>query len=383
MIFCLANYAQYLVGIRHFNNCYLKSNSFEGIPLYCHWHQRWIFDMIASLRLDELPFAPFTSLLAMRPVSLEPFRLRRACIYTSVVVLCFWRGNFCWGREEDASRTFPWLSEVRKFAAEDDPRTLNVHVVPHTHDDVGWLKTVDQYYGGLNNSIQQADVRSIITTVVQSLLNNPSRTFSYVEQKFFSMWWSEQSDAIKDKVRYLVANQQLVFLNGGWCMHDEASTHFVSMIDQTTLGHSFLLRELGVVPRVAWQLDPFGHSATQASLLTSRAGMDALYFGRIDYQDLALRKLTRECEGLWNASSSLDDTTVFWGLTGSYNGNYGAPPGFWYDIHTGDKSLVDADSEYVKGKIHTLLEFLRIQSDQTKGNHIMLTMGSDFQVRYC
>ncbi|KAL6011766.1 hypothetical protein ACLOJK_002231 [Asimina triloba] len=37
---------------------------------------------------------------------------------------------------------------------------LNVHLVPHTHDDVGWLKTVDQYYIGANNSIQVRAVAS-------------------------------------------------------------------------------------------------------------------------------------------------------------------------------------------------------------------------------
>jgi hypothetical protein len=31
---------------------------------------------------------------------------------------------------------------------------LNVHLVPHSHDDVGWLMTIDQYYVGSNNSIQ-------------------------------------------------------------------------------------------------------------------------------------------------------------------------------------------------------------------------------------
>lgn len=33
------------------------------------------------------------------------------------------------------------------------PEKLTVHMVHHTHDDVGWLKTVDEYYSGVNNNI--------------------------------------------------------------------------------------------------------------------------------------------------------------------------------------------------------------------------------------
>ena len=58
---------------------------------------------------------------------------------------------------------------------------MTVHIVPHSHDDVGWLKTVDEYF--------DTKVDSILTTVVDALLDDPKRKFSQVEMKFFSMWF--------------------------------------------------------------------------------------------------------------------------------------------------------------------------------------------------
>lgn len=272
---------------------------------------------------------------------------------------------------------------ILKLAADPASNVLNVHIVPHTHDDVGWRKTVDQYYYGWNNSIDtRGNVAGILSTTMESLSEHPNRTFTYVEQKFLSKWWSRQPKGVRDSVRYLIENQQLAFVNGGWCMHDEATSHFMGMIDQTELGHDFLKTELGVVPTVGWQLDPFGHSATQASYMTAGMGFDALYFGRIDYQDLQLRQLSRQCEGLWNAASNqLPGTTVFWGLTGSYGGNYGAPDGFCFDaLCDPDERLVGLNETVLQTRLEAFLQATRIQSDRTIDNHIMMTFGMDFNV---
>lgn len=91
-------------------------------------------------------------------------------------------------------------------------------------------------------------------TVVQCLADNPNRKFVYVEQAFFQRWWDEQDHDMKEVVRKLVSNGQLEFINGGWCMHDEAATHYVAMIDQTTLGHRKLWEEFGVFPKIGWQI---------------------------------------------------------------------------------------------------------------------------------
>ena len=263
----------------------------------------------------------------------------------------------------------------------EDPRVLNVHLVPHTHDDVGWLKTVDQYYYGTNNTIQHANVNSIISSVIRALQEDHRRTFTYVEMAFFSMWYNEQHPTKQDQVKDLVKQGQLNFANGGWCMHDEATTHYMGMIDQTSLGHDFLKKHFDYTPKVGWQLDPFGHSSVQASLMTSEMGFNALYFGRIDYQDLKKRQKERRCEGTWSPSQSLG-TNVFWSLTGSYEGNYGAPPTFCFDMLCSDPPIVSdknsSESNFIE-RLSSFMDHIKKQARRTHGNNIMITMGSDFQ----
>ncbi|PNX77089.1 lysosomal alpha-mannosidase-like protein, partial [Trifolium pratense] len=89
---------------------------------------------------------------------------------------------------------------------------LNVHLVPHSHDDVGWLKTVDQYYVGSNNTIQGACVENVLDSVVWSLQKDPNRKFVFAEIAFFHRWWVEQSPETQEQVKKLVAAGQLEFV---------------------------------------------------------------------------------------------------------------------------------------------------------------------------
>ena len=118
----------------------------------------------------------------------------------------------------------------------------------------------------------RAGVQYILDTVIQQLQMNPNRTFVYVEISFFHRWYTTQSPTIQNIVKTLVDNKQLSFANGGWVMHDEATTHYISMIDQTTLGHRFLKDIFNYTPTVGWQIDPFGHSSTHA-YVSSEVGM--------------------------------------------------------------------------------------------------------------
>jgi lysosomal alpha-mannosidase len=156
--------------------------------------------------------------------------------------------------------------------------------------------------------IQKASVQYIIDSVIASLLDDPDRRFIYVESAFFSKWWAEQSDNVKEKVKMLVNEGRLEFIGGAWSMNDEAATHYQSIIDQFTLGLKFLEEEFGSCarPRIGWQIDPFGHSREQASIFT-KMGYDGLFFARLDLQDKEKRTKDKTREMVWNSSPNLGE----------------------------------------------------------------------------
>jgi hypothetical protein len=46
---------------------------------------------------------------------------------------------------------------------------VTVHLVPHTHDDLGWTKTIDEYYTGFEGKKSHARVEQILEQVIYNL----------------------------------------------------------------------------------------------------------------------------------------------------------------------------------------------------------------------
>jgi hypothetical protein len=65
---------------------------------------------------------------------------------------------------------------------------------------------------------------------------DPSHPLCTCSQSFFIKWWGERSEAVHSRVRSLVTSGQLQFVNGGVVQHDEATSHYSSIVDQMSTG---------------------------------------------------------------------------------------------------------------------------------------------------
>ena len=154
--------------------------------------------------------------------------------------------------------------------------SIDVIVIPHTHDDAGWQRTFEGYY--------EVEVAPVLDNVVSWLTQNVSdaRVFNWVETSFLQRWWVDQNSTTRDTFAKLVQLGRVVLIGGGWTMHDEESTNTYSATTNMEYGLTWLQETFGAAyrPRVLWQPDPSGHALLTPTLAAS-LGFDAIFLDRI------------------------------------------------------------------------------------------------------
>ncbi|XP_053266802.1 alpha-mannosidase 2 [Pleuronectes platessa] len=164
--------------------------------------------------------------------------------------------------------------DIRYNGNEWDEQPLEIILVPHSHNDPGWLKTFDLYY--------QDQTRHILNNMLIKLSEDHRKKMIWAEVSYFSKWWNDIDEQKREMVKRLVGAGQLELVTGGWVMADEANSHYFALLDQLIEGHQWIQRHLGVKPRSGWAVDPFGHSPSMAYLLKG-AGLSNMVIQRVHY----------------------------------------------------------------------------------------------------
>ncbi|KIH59708.1 glycosyl hydrolase family 38 protein [Ancylostoma duodenale] len=171
-------------------------------------------------------------------------------------------------------------------------KKLEVIVIPHSHCDPGWIKTFEEYY--------QSQTRNILDLMVKNLNDNQREMrFIYAEISFFELWWKDQTDDVRAKVKQLLASGQLEIVTGGWVMTDEANAHYFSIITELLEGHEWIKNHLGGFrPTSHWSIDPFGLSPSIPYLLTA-ANITNAAIQRIHYSVKKYLSKNKQLEFMW------------------------------------------------------------------------------------
>lgn len=164
-------------------------------------------------------------------------------------------------------------SEWQRVLPPNPPRfTVDVVVIPHSHDDAGWQRSFEGYY--------EAEVNPIYNNVMSWLSSNNDAKFILVESSFMQRWWVDQNESMRQQFKSFVDSNRLELVGGGYTMHDEESTNVYSSAVNMEYGLTWLQQTFNRKPRFLWQIDPSGHAALTPTL-AAMLGYDAIVLDRV------------------------------------------------------------------------------------------------------
>ncbi|PWZ07755.1 Alpha-mannosidase 2 [Zea mays] len=266
--------------------------------------------------------------------------------------------------------------EVKYRGDEWDTEKLKVFVAPHSHNDPGWIRTVEEYY--------QRQSRHILDTIVESLSKDSRRKFIWEEMSYLERWWRDAPPKKQEALAKLVRDRQLEIVSGGWVMNDE-------MME----GNMWLNDTIGVIPKNSWSIDPFGYSSTMAYLLR-RMGFRNMLIQRTHYEvkkELAMKK---NLEYLWRQNWDIEETTdIFVHMMPFYSYDIphtcGPEPaiccqfdfarmrGFSYESCPWRVDPVETNPDNMKERATKLLDQYRKKSTLYRTNTLLIPLGDDFR----
>jgi len=263
-------------------------------------------------------------------------------------------------------------SRILAESPKDNAEMTTVHMIVHSHMDLGWIYTIDEYYRG-THSQDGGCVSCILNHVVDSLAVNPERKYTIAEVGFFQMWWNEQEPHVKEAFLGFLKNGQIDFVSGGWVTNDEACTYYEDIIDQFIVGQRWMKENLGQVANIGWQIDPFGHSKSHAALM-AQMGYEGLFFGRIDYIDWETRRTNKSLEFNWKPGNPRGETILSRLLHTHYSDTKFMVPDNYY-----------CRSIYCKGDLsepehQTFKEYMKTLRSQVRTPNVLFLVGDDFHL---
>lgn len=251
---------------------------------------------------------------------------------------------------------------------------LELHLLPHTHADVGWLMTP--------GDLARVNVTRILDGVVGNLANDTQkrRRFVWDEMYFLEWWWTQKATPAQQALfRAFVADGRIELVDNGWSQHDMGCTTYDSMLNNWIEGHLWIRETFGASarPRVGWSLDPFGLSSTQA-VLQSLMGFDGWFFTRVPGSVVDHGKKNKSLEFIWRGSSSLphEQTQIFSHIFESYY----CMPLPTYAFEWGEaKGAEIPNATNILRLAENLANITKERSAWFRSNNVLIPWGCDYQ----